>query len=320
MSGDLKVVAQYGTPEEAHLLRNRLEAAGIRVYLENETTAAWAWHFANALGGVKLLVAEEDLPAAQEVLARDDEQQIGAAAAEVEGQLVRDGASDSWRCPNCRADVDVGMDVCWACGTAADGTVTWRGDEETGPEPETSERPPPPAEVAFLTILFPPTFAYFLFTKLCHLVAPLVPDAKHHAPADTIAGGETGAAEVGRALPPAWEPQARVPEQPGPTSEQQLDALVLRAWRAALMGFFLLPPLVMTLYSTWLLVRYWFERRGANRRRDRLALWTLGLNMLAALCLGLLLALITASFYDPVWRESGTIGPPKGRDLPYLGH
>ena len=320
MSGNLKVVAQYGTPEEAHLLRNRLEAAGIRVFLENETTAAWAWHFANALGGVKLLVAEEDLPAAREILARDDQQQ--AALSPIEAEDERDGhpAAESWRCPRCQAEVDVGMDVCWACGAEADGSVTWEGEAEAGREAETTERGPLPPDLAFLTILFPPTFAYFLFTKLCHLFAPLVPDAKHHALADAVVLAETAEAEVAGADRDLLEPEAARPEEPGAPSEQELDALVLRAWRAALMGFFLLPPLLMTLYSTWLLVRYWFERSGANRRRDRLALLTLGLNLLAAICLGLLLALLAASLSEHVWRDGDTIRPPQGRDLPYLGH
>ena len=320
MSGDLRVVAQYGTPEEAHLLRNRLERAGIRVFLENETTAAWAWHFANAFGGVKLLVLEEDLPAAQQILALDDEQQIAPSGTEADARLDRDGAPDSWTCPNCRAEVDLGMDVCWACGTAGDGTVTWTAEGEPGPEAETPERGPPPAELALLTILFPPTFAYFLFTRLCHLLGPLVPDAKHHAGSDALALGPSGDTRVGRPAPDVWKPEAPEREQPGATSEEDLDALVLRAWRAALMGFFLLPPLLMTLYSIWLLVKYWTQRRGANRRSDRLARWTLALNLMALLGLALLLALIAASLYERVWHEPGTIGPPKGRYLPYLGH
>jgi hypothetical protein len=207
------------------------------------------------------------------------------------------------------------MDVCWACGTEADGSVAWEDEAESDAEAETAERGPLPPDLAFLTILFPPTFAYFLFTKLCHLFAPLVPDARHHAPPHAV--GEAEAIGVPRE---AGQRKAPAVKEPGGSSEPELDALVLRAWRAALMGFFLLPPLLMTLYSTWLLVRYWFERGEANRRRDRLAFWTLGLNLLAAVSLGLLLAVLASSLFEPVWRDGDTIGPPKPRDLPYLGH
>lgn len=39
MTGSLKIIAKYGTPEEAHLIRNRLEAAGIPAFLDGEMSA-----------------------------------------------------------------------------------------------------------------------------------------------------------------------------------------------------------------------------------------------------------------------------------------
>jgi len=316
MAGSLRVIAKYGTPEEAHLLRNRLEAAGIRVFLDGETTAAWAWHFANALGGVKLLVPEEDLEAAREVLALGDEQH---AAASAEDQLAWDQPSDSWDCAECGEEVDLNMDVCWACGATREPAEAPDSQDEAAPEAEPEKRQGVPPEVAFLTILFPPTFAYFLFTKLCHLLAPLVPDARHHASTDDVAPEAALGTEpdAGR---PKLEPAERMPEAVSTRDEQELDALVLRAWRAALMGFFLLPPLLMTLYSTWLLVQYWFRRQAADRRRDRLALSTLGVNVAAALCLGVLLWWAIGGLIDRVRYEPGTIGPVQPERAPYLGH
>ena len=338
MSGSLKIIAEYGTPEEAHLLRNRLEAAGIQGFLENETTAS-AWHLSNALGGVKLLVAQEDLEAAREVLALSAGQPT-AAAARAEGQLRWYRPPESWTCPKCRAQVDAGMDVCWACGTTAEGMEVAEFEHESLEAEPKEERAPPP-DVAFLTVLFPPTFAYFVFSKLCHLLAPLVPDAKHHASAGTLAAEDALGPEAGDARVRPWgheglrkgtvpfslrenrdSPQGvcRPPlsEEPDSTSEEELDALVLRAWRAALVGFFQLPPLVMTLYSTWLVVQYWFARRRANRPRDRRALWTLAVNIFAALFLGVLLSLAIGSYYDSTSYEPGTIGPAEQEPAPYL--
>lgn len=60
-------IASFSKPEEAHLLRMRLEAAGIPAYLQNENMTQ-IWGFAPDLGGVKVDVADEDVEAAREVL------------------------------------------------------------------------------------------------------------------------------------------------------------------------------------------------------------------------------------------------------------
>jgi len=315
MSGNLKIIAEYGTPEEAHLLRNRLEAAGIQGFLENEITAS-AWHLSNALGGVKLLVAEEDLEAARAVLAPSAERPTATVRAE--DGLRRDRRPDSWTCPKCRATVDAGMDVCWACGATAEGTQVAQFEEEPL-EPEPKEEKAPPPDVAFLTILFPPAFAYFLFTKLCHLLAPLVPDVKHHAPAGSLGAGDVIGRRKGT-VPFSLRENRESPrrEDRDFAGEGDLDALVLRAWRAALAGFFQLPPLLMTLYSTWLVLKYWFTRRRANRRRNRRALETLAVNVVALLLLGFLLYLAIGSFHRSTSHESGTIGPVEQEPAPYL--
>ena len=62
-------VASYWQPAEARMAQSRLEAEGIHAYLANEQTIAMDWLLANALGGIKLQVAESDLDRAQEVLA-----------------------------------------------------------------------------------------------------------------------------------------------------------------------------------------------------------------------------------------------------------
>lgn len=312
MSRDLRVIAKYGTPEEAHLLRNHLEAAGIRVFLEGETMGAWGWHMANAVGGVKLLVPEESAAAAQRILAECGRGPSADVAEPVDEPLFRDHRSDSWTCPKCRSEVDVNMDVCWACGATIDG-VESPGDEDEfddeGLDSETEEPDAPPPDIAFLTILFPPTFAYFLFTKMCRLFAPLVPDARHEDAAGTATPDRQALVD---------ETASR--EGTGTKSDEEaLDALAVRAWRAAWMGFFLLPPALMTLYSTWLSVHYWLGRRGPNRRRDRRVLWTVGINLVAALFLGFLLSLAIGSLSDRVGPEP-EMGPVEQYPEPYLGH
>jgi hypothetical protein len=60
MSAQLVTVATFGTPTEASIVRNRLEAVGIRTFLADEATVGMAWHLGVAVGGVKLQVAEDD--------------------------------------------------------------------------------------------------------------------------------------------------------------------------------------------------------------------------------------------------------------------
>jgi len=63
------VVATFSKPEEAHLLRMRLEAGGINAFIRDENTIQMDWLYSNALGGVRVEVAEEDEAAARELLA-----------------------------------------------------------------------------------------------------------------------------------------------------------------------------------------------------------------------------------------------------------
>ncbi len=62
-------IARFSKPEDAHLLRLRLGAAGIDAYVLDENLIQIDWLFSNAIGGVRVQVAERDLELAGEVLA-----------------------------------------------------------------------------------------------------------------------------------------------------------------------------------------------------------------------------------------------------------
>jgi len=64
-------IATFSKVEEAHLLRMRLEDAGIPAYLRDENTIQIDWLYSNALGGVRVEVAEEDVDAAKAILAME---------------------------------------------------------------------------------------------------------------------------------------------------------------------------------------------------------------------------------------------------------
>lgn len=62
-------LAQFSKPEEAHLLRLRLEAGGVRAFVQDENVVNLNWLFSNAVGGVRVQILEGDLEAAKEILA-----------------------------------------------------------------------------------------------------------------------------------------------------------------------------------------------------------------------------------------------------------
>ena len=66
--GNVKVVATYSKPEEAHLAGTLLEANGISFAIQDENVVTMDWLYSMAVGGVKLEVAEEDFAEARELL------------------------------------------------------------------------------------------------------------------------------------------------------------------------------------------------------------------------------------------------------------
>jgi hypothetical protein len=62
-------IATFGEPLEANLAKGYLESAGIPAFLADEQTVGIAWHLTNAIGGIKLQVADDRADEAQSILA-----------------------------------------------------------------------------------------------------------------------------------------------------------------------------------------------------------------------------------------------------------
>ena len=62
------VVASFSFPHEAQIARASLESAGVQAIVADEHTISIQWLYSNALGGVKVLVAEEHLNLARSIL------------------------------------------------------------------------------------------------------------------------------------------------------------------------------------------------------------------------------------------------------------
>lgn len=63
-----KIVETFDNYIDANLTLGRLEEAGIQGWLQDENTATINPVLTNAIGGIKLVVVEEDVPKATEVL------------------------------------------------------------------------------------------------------------------------------------------------------------------------------------------------------------------------------------------------------------
>ena len=67
----MKTIASFNRPMDAHLLRARLEGSGIAAYLRDENMITLDWLSANAVGGIKVDVADEDYERALQAMESD---------------------------------------------------------------------------------------------------------------------------------------------------------------------------------------------------------------------------------------------------------
>lgn len=70
------VIARFSFPHEAHIAKANLESAGIESFIADEHTVNMQWLYSNAIGGVRLMVAEEDEEEANQILNSDFSQNL----------------------------------------------------------------------------------------------------------------------------------------------------------------------------------------------------------------------------------------------------
>ncbi len=91
----------FPTPIDAQVAKARLEAHGIAAAVFDAELAN-SWVYTNALGGVRLMVAPQDLEAARKVLAENDPVEASVVA---DDEVISDDASF---CPRCHSkDVEI---------------------------------------------------------------------------------------------------------------------------------------------------------------------------------------------------------------------
>lgn len=62
------IVGRFRDLTEAELAKGVLESAGIESFLADDNIVAVAWHYSNAVGGIKLFVRAENAETARELL------------------------------------------------------------------------------------------------------------------------------------------------------------------------------------------------------------------------------------------------------------
>ncbi|MFO0014509.1 MAG: DUF2007 domain-containing protein [Planctomycetota bacterium] len=142
---ELVCVNTYVTPEEAHVAKLALEAEEIPCYVTDSAAAGLFWYMSDALGGVKLLVAADDVARAKEVL--DDAATPGT-----------DRVGDAWK------------------NAAAAGEVEEpQGEDEETPLNDREESAQRAVKGAVLGLLFFPLQFYVLYLLLFKVFASELP-------------------------------------------------------------------------------------------------------------------------------------------------
>jgi hypothetical protein len=123
MADKLVTIASHLTAQEAHLAKNSLEAEGIPTFLADEQTESLLGVVVGFVGGVKLLVADDQAERAREVLATLS----GSPADAPPDERV----TTTRTCPICGEAFDPECDYCPRCGPPAD--TEERSSEEPWP-------------------------------------------------------------------------------------------------------------------------------------------------------------------------------------------
>jgi hypothetical protein len=207
---------------QAALARERLFVA-----LENANFLSWFWHWSNAVGGVKILVRNDQADLARQVLA-----------------AARARSTDSlppWVCPSCGQRVGGQWTACWQCGQGADGTPS--SPAATGvAQPAASETQAGPR--MSLSSLFVAVTGIVLVVLLLKS-GPSLPLVL--APFVILLG------VLLRQFEPSADRQSESQESPEPmdgpsehlmTTRSEISrAIVRRAWQASVIATLVFPPL-----------------------------------------------------------------------------
>lgn len=114
------LLRRYSDLPQAILAKSILDSAGIESFLADENIVRIDWFYSNLVGGIKLLVREEDAEAAQNLL----EQKIPETF-----EAGETGLFQQPRCPRCQSvDISFEGNEAWKCNSCEH---AWKQEEDT---------------------------------------------------------------------------------------------------------------------------------------------------------------------------------------------
>ena len=118
MSDDLVTLTSYRFAAKAELVKELLADAGIQAFVADAAMVTNDWFLGNAIGYVKLQVAESQLAAAQQILTEHPEMLDAAPAVESDDGAEADGdaVDGPVACLSCGAPMAEGVEKCEQCG------------------------------------------------------------------------------------------------------------------------------------------------------------------------------------------------------------
>lgn len=218
----------YLSVAEAEFLQTVLAEHDIASSLDNANFLSCVWHYSNAVHGVKLSVLDGDADKAREILHTIKEPPYSSGA--------------PVKCSACTAEREPAWHVCWWCGAGSN-------DPDSMPEPSMEA-----IDAAEQTLNLQ------LISAGACLALVIIVGTYGLEHAAVVLGGVFLANVVFAQRPTSAEhgdePHFQLPPA-DPYLENHrgdfLASLVNRAWRAAVLGILLFPPLF--LYAYWLLRR-----------------------------------------------------------------
>ncbi len=100
VAGAPVIIGQYRDSMEAMVAKSMLDSAGIESFLADENLVNLSWFYSNLIGGMKLMVREEDAETARKLLEEKTPEKFDVDGV---GEYVQP------RCPKC-GSMDVGFD------------------------------------------------------------------------------------------------------------------------------------------------------------------------------------------------------------------
>ena len=117
----MKVVATYREAYLAHLARGQLEAEGLPAIVTDEHLVNANWVLSNAIGGVKVQVADADFERASQLLQPTEETQIEARACPHCGATSVSRRYSRWSIlPSLALQLPVFFGKKWTCNDCGD--------------------------------------------------------------------------------------------------------------------------------------------------------------------------------------------------------